>query len=166
MALHRVDEACMLIKAAYGSIKEWAEQQKKINEIEKKYGCSISRSCRFTGPTEKIRIGKDTRINGFANFRFKQGRIEIGNDVLFAQYVTVVTNTYEHKLGQNIREQDMYSKSVKISDGVWIGVYGCILPGVRIGEGAIIGAHSLVNKNVPEYEIWGGVPARKIGVRK
>jgi acetyltransferase-like isoleucine patch superfamily enzyme len=56
----------------------------------------------------------------------------------------------------------MYSKDVIIGDNVWIGVNVVIMPGVQIGNNSIIGSSSVVTKNVPSDEIWGGVPARKI----
>lgn len=52
-----------------------------------------------------------------------------------------------------------------VGNGVWIGANAVILRGVRIGDGAVIAAGAVVAANVPEMEIWGGVPARKLGVR-
>lgn len=52
-----------------------------------------------------------------------------------------------------------------IEDGVWIGANVVVLRGVRIGEGAIIGAGAVVNKDIPPFEIWGGVPAKFIKKR-
>jgi acetyltransferase-like isoleucine patch superfamily enzyme len=52
-----------------------------------------------------------------------------------------------------------------IGDDVWLGAGAVITPGVRIGTGAVIGANCVVTHDVPEYEIWGGVPARRIGSR-
>lgn len=52
-----------------------------------------------------------------------------------------------------------------VEDDVWIGTNATILAGVKIGKGAIIAAGAVVNKNIPPCEIWGGVPARKIGDR-
>jgi acetyltransferase-like isoleucine patch superfamily enzyme len=52
-----------------------------------------------------------------------------------------------------------------IEDDVWIGIRATILRGVRVGTGAIVGAHALVTKDVPPYAIVGGVPARIIGYR-
>jgi acetyltransferase-like isoleucine patch superfamily enzyme len=55
----------------------------------------------------------------------------------------------------------LYSKGgVRIGDRVWIGSKVSILPGVEIGEGAVIGANSVVSKDVPPFSIVGGVPAR------
>jgi acetyltransferase-like isoleucine patch superfamily enzyme len=60
---------------------------------------------------------------------------------------------------------DRYTgKAIIIEDGVWIGTHVVILPSVTIGEGAIIAAHSLVNKDIPPYEIWGGVPSNLLNV--
>jgi len=55
---------------------------------------------------------------------------------------------------------------VKIEDDVWIGAGATILDGVSIGKGAIVGASSLVNKNVPEYTIVAGIPAKTIKERE
>ena len=52
-----------------------------------------------------------------------------------------------------------------IGNDVWIGAESMIMPGVRIGDGAVIGARSLVTKNIGPYEIWGGNPARLIKKR-
>ena len=52
-----------------------------------------------------------------------------------------------------------------VEDDVWIGTNAIILAGVKINKGAIIAAGSLVNKDIPTCEIWGGVPAKKIGER-
>ncbi|MEO7067511.1 MAG: DapH/DapD/GlmU-related protein [Rhodanobacter sp.] len=52
-----------------------------------------------------------------------------------------------------------------IGDGVWIGAHAVILRGVQIGDCAVVAAGAVVTRNVPAREIWGGVPARRIGVR-
>lgn len=54
---------------------------------------------------------------------------------------------------------------IRIEDDVWVGANAVILKGVTIGRGAIVGAGAVVTKSIPECEIWGGVPAKKIGVR-
>ncbi len=54
---------------------------------------------------------------------------------------------------------------VVLEDGCDIGAGAIILHGVRVGEGAIIGAGAVVTRDVPDYEIWAGVPARKIRER-
>jgi len=54
------------------------------------------------------------------------------------------------------------SKDIIIHDGVWVGLWSIILMWVEIGEGAVIAAGSVVTKNIPPFELWGGVPAKKI----
>ena len=62
--------------------------------------------------------------------------------------------------------QDYYDADVIIGDDVWIGAGSIILAGVSIGRGAVIAAGSVVNHDVPEYAIAGGVPAKLIKSRK
>jgi len=57
------------------------------------------------------------------------------------------------------------SKSVTLEDDVWVGLNAIVLPGVTIGKGAIVGAGSVVTKDVPPYSIVGGVPAKVIKKR-
>lgn len=146
----------------YKDFKDWLFNYLKIIQLEKKFDCSLSSKSTFTGPVQNITIGSNTRINKLSNFRFKKGKISIGENVIIAQYVSVITHSYNYTLNENIKDQIMYSKDVFIGDGAWIGAYSVIMPGIKIGKGAIIGAHSIVNKNVPDYEIWAGIPAKKI----
>ena len=150
------------LKKIKSDITNWFFNYLKIIRLESKYNCSISSNSTFTGSVENIKIGKNTRINKLSNFRFKKGSISIGKNVIIAQYVSVITHSYNYKLDENIKDQSMYSKDIFIGDGAWIGAYSIILPGVRVGNGSIFGAHSIVNKNVPDNEIWGGIPAKKL----
>ena len=66
-----------------------------------------------------------------------------------------------------MREQGMQDfKPVTIGNDVWIGARVTILPGVKIGNGCIIGAGSVVTKNLPDFAIGGGNPARVLKYRK
>ena len=149
----------------YNDFKDWFFNYIKIIQLEKNTNCSLSSKSTFTGPTENIIIGSNTRINKLSNFRFKKGKISIGENVIIAQYVSVITHSYNYDPNENIKDQSMYSKDVSIGDGAWIGAYSVIMPGVKIGKGAIIGVHSMVNKNIPDNEIWAGIPAKKIKSR-
>ena len=57
------------------------------------------------------------------------------------------------------------NKAVIIEDYVWVGTRAMILPGVTLGHGAVVAAGAVVTKSIPAFEIWGGIPARKIGER-
>ena len=58
-----------------------------------------------------------------------------------------------------------YGRPIVIEDKVWIGINSTILPGVKIGYGAIVGAGSVVTKDVPPYTVAGGIPAKPIKKR-
>ena len=72
------------------------------------------------------------------------------------------------KAEQPIRLQPLSAEKVGVTLGndVWLGAGVTVLPGVTIGNGAVIGSGSVVTKDVPDYEIWAGAPAKKIGQRK
>ena len=65
-----------------------------------------------------------------------------------------------------IRDQAGDERDVIIGSDVWLGAYAIILPGVNIGDGAVVAAGSVVTHNVSRYSIVAGVPAREIGQRK
>lgn len=81
--------------------------------------------------------------------------------------VTILTHT--HRIDRTdipMGQQGSMVSEVVIGDDVWIGMRAIILPGVRIGSGAVIGAGAVVTKDVPDYAVVGGVPARVIRYRK
>ena len=81
--------------------------------------------------------------------------------------VTILTHT--HKIDRTdipMDKQGSIVKGVTIGNDVWIGMRSIIMPGVKIGNGAVIGAGAVVTKDVPDYAIVGGVPAKVIRYRK
>jgi acetyltransferase-like isoleucine patch superfamily enzyme len=138
-------------------------------------------------PFKKIRIGRDFRVSPDVNFSNEKnitigervsigsrcflwagpanGRIIIGDDVLFGPEVIVTAANYRFNDGAPVTEQLMDEGDVVIGDDVWIGARAIILPGVAIGDGAIIGAGALVRDDVPTFGIAVGVPARVVGTR-
>lgn len=109
-----------------------------------------------------IRIGNRTQIGDFCNL-YGQGGLTIGNDVMIASCVQVVPNQHTYNdLSRTIRENPEKSYGIVIEDDVWIGTNVAILDGVKIGRGAIIGAGSVVSRDVAAFSIVAGVPAREI----
>jgi len=113
----------------------------------------------------KISIGARTTI-GYHNFIFASAGIEIGSDCLIAPFVYLVDSDHGIQKDQLINQQPNQTAPIKIGNGAWIASNVTILKGVEIGEGAVIAANSVVNQNVPAFEIWGGSPAKKIGERE
>ena len=86
--------------------------------------------------------------------------ITIGDFCNIANNVVIVDHNHKYNNTGVIEGYEL--SPIHIGNRVWIGANVTILKGVTIGEGAIISAGAVVNKDVPPYEIWGGVPARKI----
>lgn len=109
----------------------------------------------------KITIGKRTTI-GFNTFIFSSVKIEIGNDCLIAPFVYIIDSDHKTAKDKKINLQGNLVAPIRIEDDVWIGSNVTILKGVVIGKGSVIATNSVVNKDIPPYEIWGGTPAKKI----
>lgn len=95
------------------------------------------------------------------------GPLEIGDNVMMGPDVVILTHT--HNINRtDIPMEDQGSRVAKVTIGndVWIGMRSIIMPGVKIGNGAVIGAGAVVTKDVPDYAIVGGVPAKIIKYRK
>ena len=107
---------------------------------------------------KNIKLGKNVFINSCCRFQ-DQGGIEIGNNVLIGHNVTIATLNHEINPA---KRANLTPASVKIGNNVWIGSDSTILPGVEIGDGAIIGAGSVVTKNVTKNTIVAGNPAKLI----
>ena len=118
-----------------------------------------------------IRIGNNTFVGGHSLIASAL-QIDIGSDILIS-YQCIVTDSDNHPVKLSLRRRDLadwrnggnhdwattVSKPVKICDGAWLGARAMILKGVTIGEGAIVGAGSVVTKDVPAWTIVAGNPA-------
>lgn len=116
-------------------------------------------------PGESLVIGNNVGINHYC-FIGVRGNVVIGNDVIFGPRVSVFSENHNYTaLDIPIKEQGETRKDTTIGNDVWIGANSCILGGVTIGDGAIIAAGSVVNKDVPMNAIVGGVPAKILKYR-
>lgn len=93
-------------------------------------------------------------------------RVEIGAHVLLAPGVFITDHAHKTDAGQRIDAQGCTSSPVVIEDDVWLGARAVVLPGVRIGRGAVVGAGAVVTRDIPPETIAAGVPARAIGARQ
>lgn len=111
-------------------------------------------------------IGDGVSIGAF-NHITCTNRIVIGDGVLTGKFVTVTDNSHGNtdyaSLHIKPNDRDVVSKGpVVIGNNVWIGDKATILPGVTIGDGAVIAANAVVTKDVPAYSVAAGNPARII----
>jgi len=111
-----------------------------------------------------ISIGKNTTI-GYHTFFFASEKIEIGQDCMIAPFVYIVDSDHSIDKGSPMNSQPNITAPIKIGNDVWIGTGAKILKGVTVGNGAVIAAGALVKDDVADYEIVGGIPAKKISER-
>lgn len=123
------------------------------------FGSTIHMWANFFKP-ENITIGQDTIVGDHC---FLDGRapLKIGNHVGIASQVLIYND--EHNINSDTYENSF--GPVVIEDYVFIGPRAIILPNTHIGKGAVVAAGAVVTKDIPDFEIWGGVPAKKISDR-
>lgn len=161
---HYADQRLKLAPSV--SLENWAPQRLAVGEaVAVEHGTILS----WPGEHDAyIEIGAHTWIGPYNNLRTApSGRIRIGSYCLISQFCTLITHNHGHARERTIQSQGIEAApcDVLIGDDVWLGAGTVLLPGVRIGRGAIIGAGSVVTAEVPSFEIWAGVPARRIGAR-
>jgi len=131
-------------------------------------GCVIGR-CRLDtmdGGGGRIEIGDCTIIYGGVEVLVHGGRVTIGRNCLITRRATVLTGGHGFQdRDRLIREQPHECSDVRVGDDCWIGYAAILLPGVTVGDGAVVAAGSVVTHEVPPYTVVAGVPARPIGER-
>jgi chloramphenicol O-acetyltransferase type B len=112
-----------------------------------------------------IKICNNVQFGEFCNIACN---IHFGSNILIASRVCFI-GRHDHSFstpGKTIWEGERESNEITIiEDDVWIGTNSIILSGITIGKGSIVAAGSIVTKNIPPCEIWGGNPAKKIKER-
>jgi acetyltransferase-like isoleucine patch superfamily enzyme len=112
-----------------------------------------------------IRLGRECTVNPFCAL-FGHGGLTIGDYVRIAAHTTVIpANHVFSSTAVPICRQGLTRQGIHIEDDVWVGANVTILDGVRIGRGSVIGAGSVVTRDVPPYSIAVGNPARVIKSR-
>ena len=160
----------MKYKILYGSRIQMA----KINSLKGRIEidlfsdakCRIGNFLMTAGPfyikcTDKaeITIGDNCFFNHNCSLTAAEN-IVIGNQCMFANNFVVVDHDHDRKDGKILKE--LVSAPVKIGNNVWCGANVTVLKWVTIGDGAVIAAGSVVNRDVAAYSVVAGVPARKI----
>jgi acetyltransferase-like isoleucine patch superfamily enzyme len=129
--------------------------------------------CRIEAFSEKnnktLIFGDNVQLNDFVHITASKS-VKIGNNVLLASKIYISDTIHGSYLGDindsspdtPPQERLLSFKDVVIKDNVWIGEFVSVLPGVTIGKGSIIGANSVVSKDIPDYVIAVGIPAKPI----
>jgi acetyltransferase-like isoleucine patch superfamily enzyme len=112
----------------------------------------------YTDFGKNIRVGRNVFVNHACEF-MDRGGITIGDDVLIGPKVNLVT--INHPLDP-ARRRSTYCAPIVIEKGAWLGAAVSVMPGVTIGEYAVVAANAVVTRDVPARTVVGGIPARVI----
>jgi maltose O-acetyltransferase len=113
------------------------------------------------GPGSNLSIGHGTSINVECFFDCL-GKVTLGKQVMVGMGVMIVTS--DHPLDPDGRPQrQSVGRDVVIGDGAWLGARCTILPGVTVGEGAVVSAGAVVTRDCRPFAVYAGVPARLVG---
>ena len=130
-------------------------------------GSTIKQFAIISTSVGQIILGKECNLGQFSIIATKNKDVLIGDYVRIGPHVNIIaSNRIFKRRDIPILKQGIVEKGIKIGNDVWIGAGSSILDGVNIGDGAVIAAGAVVNRDVPPYSIVGGVPAKVIGQRE
>ena len=133
-------------------------------------GLTTGYNCRFdlAGEGKTLTIGRNCQFGDNTHIVAHKS-VRIGNDVLLASKIFISDTSHgEYNGAEQVspyslpRDRALMSMPVEIGDRVWLGENVVVLAGVKIGEGCIVGANSVVTKEIPPNSIAAGIPARVI----
>ena len=119
---------------------------------------------KITGDKARVELGSEVFIGYGAELDISES-LTVGNHVLIAPGCFITDHHHKRGAHDRISAQGCESAQVVIEDDVWLGANAVVLPGIRIGKGAIVGAGAVVTHDVETLAIVAGVPARVIGKR-
>lgn len=159
-----IDDIFSTMETAQELASVSVRDQKRVHELMAKIlGKELPESTTVLPPLyidygKPVTIGKGCFIQQCCTF-FGRGGITIGNGVFIGPKCNLITINHDPKPDNR---SATYGRPIVIEDKVWIGINSTILPGVRIGYGSIVGAQSVVTKDVPPMTVVAGNPARII----
>ena len=116
---------------------------------------------------DNIVMGVGSYVNGGELFAARDSHIRIGDNCMISYDVVIRTDMHNHnRLDIPMISQGITCADITIEDNVWIGYGAYIMPGTTIHKGAIVAAHAVVTRDVPEYSVVAGVPAKIVKSRE
>lgn len=116
-----------------------------------------------------LTLGDRVYIGDYSTVRATRTQITIGADTIVGSHVKLIATNHAYlRKDMIIRDQDIDTVKIGLHIGkdCWLGAGCCILPGVTLGDGVVVGANSVVTKNVPNYAVVVGNPAKIIKYRR
>jgi acetyltransferase-like isoleucine patch superfamily enzyme len=126
-------------------------------------GCAVAAEVFMHGP---ITLGREVSVNARAVLDGGARGITVGDGSRIASGACLYA--FDHGLDPQrpVREQPVTSQGIRIGEDVWIGANAGITDGVTIGDHAVVGMGAVVTRDVPDWAIVGGAPARVLGDRR
>ncbi len=160
--IHKLREASYEVKKQLIQLNNSTEPNEILKILSEIVGEELENVAVFTpiyiNYGKHLHIGKNVFINFDCTF-LTLGGITIEDDVLIGPKVSLITENHplepQHRKG-------LTGKSIHIKKNAWIGANATILPGVTIGENAVVAAGAVVSKDVPDNVVVGGIPAKII----
>lgn len=155
----------LLIKTSKRIINRIEIKELKQNLVSCGNRVYIGRNSDFT--PNSVSVGNNVSLGINTLIMSTRAKVFIGDDVMFGPGVTIITGnhntSYVGRTMISVKDNEKApedDQDVIIENDVWIGANVTILKGVTIGSGSVVAAGSVVTKDIPPYQIWGGVPAR------
>lgn len=150
---------CISLSLSHGCIITAPENIEIGEKVNIMHNC-----CLYAHNSGSIKIGDRVSINSNAMLGAADGgEIVIENDVLIGPNVVIRASNHQYlRKDISINRQGHTGGKITIEDDVWIGANVVLLPDIVIGKGTVIGAGSVVNKNIPPYVLAGGIPVKVI----
>lgn len=126
-------------------------------------GCSIAADAFLHGP---ITLGPGVSVNARASLDGGAKGIVVGPGTRIATGAALYAFDHGMEPGREIRAQPVTSRGITVGEDVWIGANAGVTDGVRIGDHAVVAMGAVVTRNVPDWAVVGGVPARILGDRR
>lgn len=124
----------------------------------------VGRGCRVLAP-ERLTIGSGVVVARDVTLDAR-GELELEDEALIGFESVLLSHTHRSdEVGVAIQRQGMYSAPVRIGARAWLGMRVLVLPGVEVGEDAIVASGAVVTESIPARSIAGGVPARVLRAR-
>jgi len=128
--------------------------------------CWIGHGCKIRAHEGEVRIGAKTVIGQECTISCFQ-HVSIGRECIVADRVMLID--FDHgmvEVERPVREQGIYKRDVRVGHNVWVGYGACFLRGVTVGDNAVVGTYTVVNKDVPADAVVAGVPVRVLRMRE
>lgn len=154
----------VLPRFAYNAVMKWAYTA-HVRSHARSVGAPVDLfwPCEIGG-LPGLEIGNNVGVMPGSFFR-AGGGIRIGNNVFIARNFTCYSENHNYRGDRLPYDYELVAKPVVIEDNVWIGINVTVIPGVRIGEGAVIGAGAIVSQDVPPLAVVGSAPPHVIKSR-